>query len=86
MNAHELKGKALEMLATVQDQGSLAQILHFIEQFVPGESLDMLAPDDNTLSPEQAAELNEIALKSRSGEATVVSKEAFFKGYEQWVR
>ncbi len=86
MNAYELKGKALEMLATVQDQGSLAQILHFIEQFVPGESLDMLAPDDNALSPEQAAELNEIARKSRSGEAAMLSQEAFFKGYEKWAK
>ena len=86
MNAQELKGKALEMLATVQDQGSLAQILHFIEQFVPDESLDMLAPDDNALSPAQETELNGIARKSRNGEAAMLSQETFFKGYEKWAK
>lgn len=47
MTTRELKGKALEMLAAVNDSDSLARILAYIEQFIPDESLDVLAPDDN---------------------------------------
>lgn len=86
MTTHELKGKALEMLATVQSSDSLEQILAFIEQFVPDESLDVLAPDDDALSSEQQSELKKIVQKSRSKDAVFISKEIFFKGYEQWTK
>lgn len=84
MNAHELKGKALEMLAAVQDSDSLTQILAFIEQFIPGESLDAFAPDDSALNSTQEAELKKLIQQSRNGQGVFISKEAFFKGYERW--
>lgn len=86
MTTHELKGKALEMLAAVKDSDSLALILAYIEQFVPDESLDMQAPDDATLSAVQQTELAEIIQKSRSHDAVFLSKENFFKGFEQWIK
>ena len=82
MTTHELKGKALEMLATVHNSDSLEQILAFIEQFVPGESLDIFAADDDALSAEQQAELTRIVRKSRSKNAVFLTKKEFFKGYE----
>ncbi len=84
MNAHELKGKALEMLAAVHDSDSLAQILAFIEQFIPGESLDAFAPDDDALNSTQKTELRKMIQESRNGQGVFISKEAFFKDYERW--
>lgn len=86
MTTHELKGKALEMLAAVNDSDSLARILAYIEQFIPDESLDILAPDDDALSVEQEAELKKIIRKSRGKDAVFLSEEEFFKGYEQWTK
>lgn len=86
MTKHELKGKALELLAAVHDSDSLEQILAFIEQFVPSESLDILAADDDTLSTEQKAELSRIIQNSRRENAAFLTKNEFFKGYEQWVK
>lgn len=86
MTTHELKGKALEMLAAVNDSDSLARILAYIEQFIPDESLDVLAPDDNALSSEQEAELKKIIQKSRSKDAVFLSEKEFFKGHDQWTK
>ena len=86
MTTHELKGKALEMLAAVHDSDSLEQILSFIEQFVPGESLDVFAADDDALTAEQKVELSRIIQKSRTKNAAFLTKKEFFKGYERWVK
>jgi hypothetical protein len=86
MTTHELKGKALELLAAVNDSDSLEQILAFIEQFVPSESLDAFAADDNALTTEQQDELSRIIQSSRSKNAVFLTKKAFFKGFEQWVK
>lgn len=86
MTTHELKGKALEMLAAVNDSDSLARILAYIEQFIPDESLNLLAPDDNALSAEQEEELKKIIQKSRGKDAVFLSEKEFFKGYEQWIK
>jgi hypothetical protein len=86
MSNHELKGKALEMLATVNDSDSLARILAYIEQFIPDESLDTIAPDDGSLSAEQEDELSKIIRKSRSKGTAFISREDFFKGREKWIK
>ena len=86
MTTHELKGKALETLAAVNDSGSLARILAYIEQFIPDESLNLLAPDDDALSAEQEEELKKIIQKSRAKDAVFLSEKEFFKGYEQWIK
>ena len=86
MTTRELKGKALEMLAAVHDSDSLEQILAFIEQFVPSESLDIFAADDDALTAEQKVELSRIIQKSRYQNALFLTKKEFFKGYEQWLK
>ena len=76
----------MEMLAAVHDSDSLEQILAFIEQFIPGESLDVFAADDDALTTEQKVELSRIIQKSRAKNAVFLTKKEFFKGYEQWVK